>query len=69
MAGNIWEWCADSYAADYYATGISADPQGPARLKVLRGGSWVNPNPVVRTTSRFELLPTDRGPVGFLCAR
>jgi len=45
MAGNVWEYVADVFAADYYSRApeeIWDNPKGPASglSRVIRGGSW-----------------------------
>ncbi len=41
MSGNVWEWCWDRYAENYYKDG-QQNPPGPDEGgdRVLRGGSW-----------------------------
>ena len=42
MYGNVWEWCSDGYAADYYKRSPEDDPRGAdgAPDRVVRGGGW-----------------------------
>ena len=42
MAGNVWEWCWDSFGSSYYSISPGSDPHGPASdtYRVLRGGCW-----------------------------
>ncbi|MFK0195508.1 formylglycine-generating enzyme family protein [Kitasatospora sp. NPDC090308] len=47
--GNVWEWCADAFAADTYAARAGGPPvhdprgplSGPAGARVMRGGSYL----------------------------
>jgi formylglycine-generating enzyme required for sulfatase activity len=72
MSGNVWEWVADYYIDNYYATSPRANPQGPftSKYRVIRGGSWRDFSGFLRTTRRNYDLPAGRfNHIGFRCAQ
>ena len=84
MAGNVREWCLDSYIADYYGNSPKQNPvAGTANIqetvkgfinmktdRVLRGGSWLNSQHSSRVTNRSKRAPTDTNPnEGFRCVK
>lgn len=75
MIGNVWEWTADRYGEDYYASSPARDPMGPetGTDRVIRGGSWLcsenycsNYRPSARS---FAAPDSGLNNLGFRCAK
>ena len=72
MHGNVWEWCQDWWAADYYGASPLGDPTGPTggSYRVNRGGGWNGDASYGRASNRGRNDPGHRaGHHGFRLAR
>jgi formylglycine-generating enzyme required for sulfatase activity/predicted Ser/Thr protein kinase len=59
MLGNVWEWCSDRYGL-YPATGATDPHGGEQDKRVVRGGCWADPAPLLRVANRAALDPDTR---------
>ena len=72
MAGNVWQWSWDRFAA--YSALPDFDPSGPSsgEQRVNRGGSWWNNVDDARCAKRYPYTPAGDnvyGSIGFRCIR
>jgi eukaryotic-like serine/threonine-protein kinase len=75
MSGNVWEFVADYYSADYYANIPDVNPSGPVKGKdrIFRGGSWASEfDPYLLFVTTFYRLTNhdtiSSDVLGFRCA-
>ncbi len=72
MAGNVWHWCRDDYDPKFYSTDAAKgqDPvcRSSTGVKSERGGSWIGPADLARSSYRRGRPPLARGRcLGFRC--
>jgi formylglycine-generating enzyme required for sulfatase activity/serine/threonine protein kinase len=63
MHGNVWEWVADEWLADYQGAPADASARtsgDDAANRVARGGSWFNVARLCRSAYRFSFPPDNR---------
>ncbi len=71
MTGNVYQWVADWFHADYYGSSPTIDPKGPPKgeYRIARGGSWSDRPSYLRVSNRYVVPQRARNHyIGFRCA-
>jgi len=75
LAGNVAEWVADVYDANFYSSATAKNPVNVGNeaefpiKRVVRGGSWYSHQNELKCAARSQLTPTEsQFSVGFRCA-
>jgi len=72
MHGYLWEFCADEWADDYEHAPVDGSARKVERSDkfVIRGGSWVDQWPKLRSAARMGVPPEAKSPaLGFRCVK
>lgn len=70
MAGNVWEWVADTYHETYDGAPGNGSAWEGGKDRVFRGGSFLSLAGALRVTNRSFMDPGDRtDALGFRCCR
>jgi len=72
MAGNVWQWTADCWNETFTNAPRdgSAWTTGECRIRILRGGSWLDPSMFLSIPTRNRWPPDDHNNAnGFRVAR
>jgi formylglycine-generating enzyme required for sulfatase activity len=71
MHGYLWEFVSDSWHKDYQdapSDGTSWEPDSRELPKVMRGGSWRDPFPLLRSSARWPIPNHAKSDaIGFRC--